>query len=328
MRPITIITLLALTFSSVFAADKTWTDPETATKEDPDFSHQGEYGSSEKGADFGVQVIALGDGKFHAYVLQDGLPGLGWTREKSRTLLEGTRAGEKITFISANKKLTSSIEGGQFIFTNTDGKKSSLPRIQRSSPTLEAKPPEGAIVLFDGSSAEQWDNGKIVNGNLLAAGCTSKEKFNGYTLHLEFRTPYKPTARGQKRGNSGIYHGGRWETQILDSFGLEGKDNECGGIYSVSKPSLNMCLPPLTWQTYDVELTAATFDTEGKLTTSPRITVKLNGLVIHDNLELKKSHTAAAPIKTPLSKANTKGPIFLQNHGNPVVFRNIWVVPK
>jgi len=132
-----------------------------------------------------------------------------------------------------------------------------------------------------------------------------------------------PMAKGQGRGNSGVYHSGRWETQILDSFGLEGRDNECGGIYSVSKPRLNMCLPPLAWQTYDVKFTAAKFDASGKRTAWARITVKLNGVLVHKDLELAKDFTTAAPINSPLK--GPEGPIYIQNHGNPVVFRNIWV---
>ena len=162
-------------------------------------------------------------------------------------------------------------------------------------------------------------------GHLLANGSTSKQRFRDYTLHLEFRTPYKPDARGQKRGNSGVYQSGRWETQILDSFGLEGRDNECGGLYSVAKPRLNMCLPPLTWQTYDVEFTAAKFDASGKRLAWPRITVRLNGVVIHDQVELAKDFTTSAPIATPLD--GPEGPLHLQQHQNPVAFRNIWLVP-
>jgi hypothetical protein len=87
-----------------------------------------------------------------------------------------------------------------------------------------------------------------------------------------------------------------------------------------------MCLPPLSWQTYDVVLTAAKFDAEGNRTDWPRITVKLNGVLVHDDLELKKDNTASAPAKGPLK--DTEGPIFIQDHGNPVVFRNIWVIPE
>jgi len=323
--------LMLAALPATAAADKnmdknmTWTDPAAALKEDPDFSIQGEYGSTEADAPVGVQVVALGEGKFDAYILQDGLPGLGWTREKTRTTLKGSRDGEKITFLSADKKISATINGGKLLLTAVGEKERTLPRIERTSPTLKAKPPEGAVILFDGSSADQWEKGKVENKFLIATGCTSKQLFVNYTAHLEFRTPYKPYARGQKRGNSGIYWGGRWETQILDSFGLEGKDNDCGGIYSISKPILNMCLPPLAWQTYDIDFTAATFDADGKRTAWPRITVKLNGVVIHDDLELAKDLTTSAPKKSPLM--SPAGPIHLQSHGNPVVYRNIWVVP-
>lgn len=207
----------------------------------------------------------------------------------------------------------------------SDGAQHRLSRIERRSPTLDAKPPTGAVVLFDGSSVEQWENGKMEKGHLIANGSLSKQRFGDYMLHLEFRTPYKPDARGQKRGNSGVYQSGRWETQILDSFGLDGKDNECGGLYSISQPRLNMCLPPLTWQTYDVEFTAARFDDSGKRLAWPRITVRLNGVLIHENVELAKDFTTSAPLSTPLD--GPEGPLFLQEHGNPVAFRNIWLVP-
>ena len=306
--------------------NKAWTDPEAAVREDPDFLIQGEYGSDKTGAAVGVQVVARGQGKFDAYLLQDGLPGLGWTREKRRAVLKGTRDGDTITFSSTGKKTTATIRDGKFVIAGQNPKAVSLPRIERRSPTLAAKPPKGAQVLFDGSSAEHWENGKVANGHHLATGCTTKKRFTDYTLHLEFRTPYMPTARGQGRGNSGVYHSGRWETQILDSFGLEGRDNECGGIYSVSKPRLNMCLPPLVWQTYDVDFTAAKFDVDGRRIAWARITVKLNGVLVHKDLELAKDFTTAAPINHPLR--HPRGPIHIQNHNNPVVFRNIWVTTQ
>jgi hypothetical protein len=331
-RTMTINTLSALfvfATASAFAAgdnkNKTWTDPDVARQEDPDFAIQGEYGSTSAGASAGVQVVALGNGQFDAYLLQDGLPGLGWTREKSRSVLKGMREGDKINLANAEKKISATISQGKLQLLSEDGKTSTLPHIERTSATLGAKPPKEAVVLFDGTSAEQWENGKCDNGVLLATGCTSKQRFGDYTLHLEFRTPYMPFARGQGRGNSGIYHSGRWETQVLDSFGLEGKENEAGGIYSVSKPLLNMCLPPLAWQTYDVDFTAAKFDAAGKRTAWPRITVKLNGVLVHENLELPKDFTTAAPINQPL--VNPEGPVYLQNHSNPVVYRNIWIVP-
>jgi hypothetical protein len=298
-------------------APKAWTDPETATAEDPDFLIQGEYRDETMGA----QVVALGGGNFDVYLLEGGLPGAGWEPGKTRTALKGLRKGEPAGTggftVTVGESAVSLIAG--------DGKVHKLTRTERESPTLGAKPPEGAVVLFDGTNADEWENGKVVNGHLQATNVTSKRSFGDYHLHLEFRTPYMPAARGQGRGNSGIYHSGRWETQILDSFGLEGRENESGGIYSVAKPRLNMCLPPLAWQTYDVDFTAAKFDAEGKRTAWPRITVKLNGILVHEDLELTKDFTASAPLNTPLT--SPEGPVFLQNHSNPVEFRNIWIVP-
>ncbi len=320
-----------LVFSAGFAfavppsVTRTWTDPDIALREDPDFAIQGEYRGGEAEAAMGAQVVALGDGRFDVYVLDGGLPGAGWEPGKPRVLLKGERKGGKIDCVDEAGKTTATIEDGLLSLTSSDGAKRKLPRIERHSPAMGAKPPQGAVVLFDGTSAEHWEKGKITNGNLLEPGCTSRRLFGDYTLHLEFRTPYKPDARGQQRGNSGIYHSGRWETQILDSFGLEGEDNECGGIYSISKPRLNMCLPPLAWQTYDVEFTAAKFDAAGKRNAWPRITVRLNGVLVHENLELAKDFTTSAPLSKPLE--GPEGPVFLQEHGNPVVFRNIWIVP-
>jgi len=318
--------LATLVFSMVPAvADKTWTDPETALREDPDFSIQGEYRSADEETPMGAQVVALGNGSFDIYILDGGLPGAGWEPGKSRTLLKGLLKDGIVSGADEKSKTTVTIQDSVLSLTLSDDTKHNLPRIQRQSPTLGAKPPEGAVVLFDGTSLEQWANGKMINGYIIASGATSKQHFSDYTLHVEFLTPYKPTARGQKRGNSGIYHSGRWETQILDSFGLDGKDNECGGIYSISKPRLNMCLPPLTWQTYDVDFTAAKFDASGKRTAWPRITVRLNGTLVHEDLELAKDFTTAAPINTPLT--GPEGPVHLQQHDNPVIFRNIWIVP-
>lgn len=303
------------------ASHRAWTDPEIALREDPDFAIQGEY----EGDGMGLQLVALGGGKFDGWLLEGGLPGAGWEPGKARHQLKGGKEGDAITLKHDAGMFTALLEQNRILLTDAGGVKKELKRIERSSPTLNAKPPEGAVVLFDGSNADAWENGKTENGHLLATGCTTKQRLASYVFHLEFRTPYMPTARGQGRGNSGVYHSGRWETQILDSFGLEGRDNECGGIYSISKPRLNMCLPPLAWQTYDVQFTAAKFDISGKRTAWPRITVKLNGVLVHENLELTKDFTTSAPMSTPLT--SPEGPVHLQNHNNPVVFRNIWIVP-
>ena len=143
-------------------------------------------------------------------------------------------------------------------------------------------------------------------------------------VHLEFVTPFMPEAKGQGRGNSGCYLQGRYEVQILDSFGLAGEMHECGGIYSVNKPKINMCFPPLSWQTYDIEFTAARFDSNGKKTSHPKMTVYHNGVLIHENQDMKNGKTLAAPFdETPEPQSH-----YLQWHDNVVHFRNIWVVER
>jgi hypothetical protein len=200
-----------------------------------------------------------------------------------------------------------------------------LEKVARKSPTLGMKPPQGAVVLFDGTekaATENWTRGKIVLENLLRHDVESKEKLGDHQLHIEFRTPFMPYVVGQARGNSGMYLQGRYECQILDSFGLEARHYDCGGIYSIAEPIVNMCFPPLAWQTYDVDFTAARYDEAGKKIKNARVTIKHNGVVIHDDLEL--------PHGTPGKHPEGPGPgiLYLQGHGNPVVFRNIWAVKK
>jgi hypothetical protein len=132
-----------------------------------------------------------------------------------------------------------------------------------------------------------------------------------------------PYDRGQARGNSGLYCNDQYEFQILDSFGLSGENNECGGYYKFAKPALNMCLPPLAWQTYDVDFSMAQFDAEGKKTKPAIATVRLNGVVVHDHYEIPAGNGGGG-----LSDETKPGPIFVQDHGNPVHFRNIWILER
>ena len=230
---------------------------------------------------------------------------------------------------------------GKFKGRETDGQEISgsitLEKVIRLSPTLGAKPPAGAIVLFDGKNFDEWEHikkkpgidsvqWKLVEGGAMevkprTGSIITKRKFADVKLHLEFRTPFVPEARGQKRGNSGVYLQGRHEVQILDSYGLEGKDNECGGIYKVAWPAVNMCAPPTQWQTYDITFRAARFNKNGQRTEDPRLTVFHNGVKIHDEVGVP-SPTVAAPDRTETGP----GGIYLQDHGNPVQYRNIWLV--
>ncbi|MCA9094640.1 MAG: DUF1080 domain-containing protein [Planctomycetaceae bacterium] len=301
----------------------------SAEKADADFAYQGEYtgelttpdGNSLK---VGLQVIALGKGNFRAIAYHGGLPGGGWKRDADAnpSSVEGTLKDGTVKF-SGERGIGILSKDGIEISTPDGTKLGKLSKTERKSPTLGAEAPAGAIVLFDGMNSAAFENGRTTEDKLLMQGVTSKQKFGDCTLHLEFLLPYKPTARGQERGNSGCYLQGRYEVQILDSFGLSGEDNECGAIYGVRKPLVNMCLPPLTWQTYDIDFTAARYGTDGKKTSSAKLTVKHNGVLIHENVEVPDS-TRAAPVK----EADEPGPLYLQDHGNPVRFRNIWLIEK
>lgn len=300
-------------------------DPAKA-KADADFNIQGEYAGTfsidGESIKYGLQVIALGDHKFDGVAYEGGLPGADWQRGDTTHKASGeTKAG--VTRLDSDAGYAIIENGKATVYsTENDEALGELKKVNRKGDTLGAKPPKGAMVLFNGKSADLFAGGKIVQKKLLLADCETKDKFGSHQLHLEFRTPFKPKARGQARGNSGVYIQGRYECQVLDSFGLSGENNECGGIYSIAKPKVNACLPPLTWQTYDMDFVAPTYDADGKKTRNARVTIRQNGILIHDNVELPK-HT---PGKHP--EANGPQSIYLQGHGNPVVYRNIWVVKK
>jgi hypothetical protein len=284
----------------------------------PDFLVQGEYVGEIGDMKHGLQVIARGDGRFDAVLLKGGLPGAGWDGS-AREKLSGSTQDDVTTL--KNDACTVEIVRGVATLSQEGVGKSSFSRLDRQSPTAGMQPPAGAMVLFDGTNVDAWEPGKMAEEMLMGVGTRTKEKFDSFTLHLEFRTPFMPYATGQQRGNSGMYLQDQYECQILDSFGLEGLDNECGGIYQNSRPMVNMCLPPLTWQTYDVEFTGAKFDGNGEVTAAAKCTIRHNGVVIHDHIDLRTTPGGGKRDQRP-------GALYLQDHGDPVRFRNIWIVKK
>ena len=282
-----------------------------------DYVAQGEYTNDWGGS----QVIALGNGEFRLVTYPGGLPGAGWKLE-GKTETPGKREGDKVVFDGGNGRHVE-LAGGRLTVTTPNGGPYIMEKVNRTSPTLGAKPPQGAVVLFDGTSAEAWEDGHLDARGFLAAGTRSKQVFTNFTAHFEFLLPFKPLGRGQDRGNSGVYVQDRYEVQVLDSFGLKGENNECGGIYTLAKPAVNMCFPPLVWQTYDIDFTAAKYDASGTKTENARLSVRHNGVPIHTNLELVKNTPGNGRKEDPAG-----GPFFLQGHGNPVFYRNIWVQPK
>jgi hypothetical protein len=305
-------------------------DDPAKLKDDADFPNQGEYAGELATADgkshkFGAHVVALGAGKFDLVLYSGGLPGEGWDgKSKTEGKMARLRAGGTPSRDPA-AQLGGGIDGDSLTIEDSAGTKGTLKKVTRKSSTLGAEPPKGAVVLFAKEGDEKnWTGGKLVelsDGKFLGNGIKSKQAFGSFTMHVEFRLPWMPNSRGQGRANSGVYLQDRYEVQVLDSFGLKGLNNECGGIYTQHAPKVNMCYPPMAWQTYDVDFTAATFDGEKKVKPA-RTTIKHNGVVIQDDVELKGPTGGGQP------ETDKPGPIQLQNHGDPVVYRNIWVVEK
>jgi hypothetical protein len=197
------------------------------------------------------------------------------------------------------------------------------------------KPPKGAIVLFNGKDASGWVhlngkpcNWKVEDGILVctprSGNIKTKKTFGDQKLHIEFRCPLMPEAKGQARGNSGVYIQGIYEVQVLDSFGIDPiKDDDCGGIYKQIAPKCNACMPPKEWQSYDITFHAPKLE-EGKVVKKARITVVQNGITIIDDKEIGPT---PGGIGGQYRNQDKPGPLMLQDHGNLVAFRNIWIQP-
>ncbi len=192
-------------------------------------------------------------------------------------------------------------------------------------------PPQGAVVLFDGKDASGWTrmDGKpcswvVKDGAIICVPLTfnirTKKTFGDQRLHIEFKTPHMPWAKGQDRGNSGVFLQGRYEVQVLDSYGIDPmKKDDCGALYSQIVPSSNACLPPNEWQSYDITYRAPKLEPDGKTVRKGRITVVQNGITIIDDHEI--------PHTLRMNELGKPGPLVLQDHLCPVAFRNIWVLP-
>ena len=221
-----------------------------------------------------------------------------------------------------------------------------LKRVVRSSPSLGAKAPAGAIVLFDGKNFDEWQrpDGGAVTWHLLENGTmevrsakndeeraqkiggdiVTKRKFGSCRVHLEFRYPVEPGLAGQARGNSGFFLQDCYEIQVLNSYGMQGLWNECGALYKALPPKVNASRPPMEWQTYDIDYTAAVWK-NGEKISPPRITVRFNGVVIHRDEPIP--HATAHAFDQRLNEVRDEAPLRLQDHSNAIQYRNIWVVP-
>lgn len=197
---------------------------------------------------------------------------------------------------------------------------------------LSATRPEGAISLFDGRSLTGWLSRKggpadwvVRDGYMVpvpgSGDIYSQRTFQDHQLHVEFWLPAMPAAKGQARANSGVYIQGRYEVQVLDSYGVEPKKDDCAAIYGVAAPLRNASRKPQTWQTYDIAFRAPRFE-QGRLVEKARITLFHNNVMVQNNLEVP------GPTPAELNRdLASPGPVLLQAHGDLVRYRNIWVLP-
>jgi hypothetical protein len=190
-------------------------------------------------------------------------------------------------------------------------------------------PPSDAIVLFDGTNLDAFEqpaNWKVENGYAEVTGGSIKtrQSFGDCQLHVEFATPAEVQGEGQGRGNSGIYLMDRYEVQILDSFqNATYFDGQCAAVYKQQPPTVNACRTPGEWQTYDIFFTAPRFDGDGKLVSPGYVTVVHNGILVQNHFQLAGgTYWDQAP---SYSAHPEKQPISIQDHGNPMRFRNIWI---
>lgn len=296
----------------------------TLAEVDDDYPFQGEYYGSLPTAGggvaqvIGIQVIARGNGEFEAVEFPGGLPGVGWYGGE-RIPMRGRREYDRVTLAGVSHSFVIAKQNAWCI-DEREVMPSWISKVNRISRTLGLEPPPNAIVLFDGRNTDRLENARVTADGLLKEGASMRDTYRDYYLHLEFQLPYMPYARGQGSGNSGVYLQSRYEVQILDSFGLEGKANECGSLYRYRRPDVNMCLPPLAWQTYDILFRSPRFNFADQKITNARISVWQNGYAVHDTVELSRKTGNGKPETPELL------PIFLQNHHNPVRFRNIWMI--
>lgn len=207
------------------------------------------------------------------------------------------------------------------------------PRVVTPGATTNAAPSD-AIVLFDGSNLEEWSNNdgaaagwKVADGAMTVVKGTgvvkTKRNFGSVQLHIEWRSPSEVVSEGQGRGNSGVFLNGIYEVQVLDSYNNRTYSNgQAASIYKQYMPLVNACKPPGEWQTYDIIYMQPKFNKDGIKVQSGTLTVIQNGILVQNNIEIKGT---TPYIGLPKNPAHEDGPLILQDHGNPVSYRNIWV---
>lgn len=211
-----------------------------------------------------------------------------------------------------------------------------LKKVMRKSPTEGLQAPAEAVVLLPYTPGKApdfsaWRGGAWKpqeDGSLQCApgkgSITTRQNFGDMKLHLEFWLPLMAESFGQGRANSGVIINNIYEVQVLDSFGLVPSMGDCGSIYDQTRPRVNASLPPERWQTYDIVFRAPRMRPDGSVQEKGRVTVELNGVKVQDNVVIEGATAGHEPGKPPVNAAT--GPLHLQDHGNQVRYRNVWLV--
>ncbi|MEM6363046.1 MAG: DUF1080 domain-containing protein [Planctomycetota bacterium] len=305
-----------------------WTVPPNKSEPAADFQMIGEFvgeTTDESPKRLALQIRAVGSGQFEARQTEGGLPGEAGFDESTTIRLIGRRSGETLVLSGATDALFVTPERCTIINANANVV-ANLQRVRRTSPTLGAQPPKDAIVLYRDPKQpprlSEFLPGAKTDGDLLAEGALLQPLLQDFDLHLEFMIPHMPEMREQKRGNSGVYLQSRYECQVLDSFGTDRVFNGLGSLYRIKPADINMAFPPLTWQTYDIRFTAARFNADGTKRSPARVTSYVNGVRVQNEVELHGPTGHGEPESPePL-------PTKLQNHNDPVRYRNIWIIDR
>lgn len=307
---------------------------------------QGEYyGAAEDGGKLGAWLVANGDSDYTVVFLPGGLltlPGQeygGWNRSgwdrsafSGKGILHGTSFAVNTPGNYKAEAITGSGEDRTLIGASPTGSAFVLHRVVRNSPTHGLKPKAAwgpATLWFDSATGQadlgKWepeDNAVQLSRNNLYRGVKTRDAHAAGFLHIEFQGCFNPAATGQFRSNSGVYMQNRYEVQVLDSFGSGGAIDDFGAVYAVKPPLVNAALPPLTWHTFDIYFAPRTSGVAGDAKGAANLTVYANGVLVQDSAPILN-----LPVSGIAGDLLLPAPLYLQNHGNDVVYNNIWFIP-
>jgi len=283
-----------------------------------------------------AKVIAEGPGYYRVVVQAESLaPGEPTAQFEIYGVQQGTRVN---LFGRANAAHWHGTIAGDKLVADPGyyGMDVELRKAVRKSPSEGAPPPAEAVVLLPFSPGQApdisaWNGGPWKpqgDGSLQCdpgkGSITTKRSFGDMKLHVEFWLPLMADSFGQGRANSGVIINNIYEIQVLDSFGLVPSTGDCAAIYSQTRPKVNACFPPEQWQTYDITFRGPRMNPDGSVREKARVTVEHNGIKVQDDIPIDGATAGHEPGKPPANAAT--GPLQLQDHGNRVRYRNVWLV--